>query len=376
MAARWVETEVLVSDRPGHVIRASKRLRRSAPTVLIRPLVLGLCGTDLDIIRGARDDHPSILGHEGVGLVIHGDSEGDVELVGKCVVFNPVNPGNPTEVLGHSVDGVFSTLLAFPSAASSWRPWVTLSPGITPALGCLAEPLGVTLYGWDIAASVRSPDKTVIVGAGAIGQIYALTAGLLGCQEVVLVDTSEERLLRAEASGVVERGSSIHAEPRTAWWNNKRLREPADLGVLCVPRESGQAAIRGLLACVRNEGLVDLVGGFVDGFSIPANPRLRPAWVRRQNNCGHPNPPAVSVHELESGRRVVMFGHRGTHTTHLERAMALLERFAAEYGRLISDRVAWPNAADWLTLMSGSGALTEPPSGGKTIIDFEVMRKP
>ena len=75
--------------------------------MIIAPRFVGLCGTDIQVFRGARRVLASTLGHEGVGVVaevgemVEGWSPGD------SVVFNPVNPSHPDEMLGYTFDSLF-----------------------------------------------------------------------------------------------------------------------------------------------------------------------------------------------------------------------------------------------------------------------------
>ena len=57
-----------VLRRSGDSVRADwKHVSVSAePGVWLRVLRAGICGTDLQILRGVRDDRAEILGHEGV----------------------------------------------------------------------------------------------------------------------------------------------------------------------------------------------------------------------------------------------------------------------------------------------------------------------
>ena len=60
--------------RPGEVVLEERAIPTPGPgEVLIRPAVVGLCGTDLDIVAGRIDPayirYPLVLGHEWSGTV-------------------------------------------------------------------------------------------------------------------------------------------------------------------------------------------------------------------------------------------------------------------------------------------------------------------
>ena len=90
--------------------------------MIIAPRFVGLCGTDIQIFRGAHRVFASTLGHEGVGVVaevgemVEGWSPGD------SVVFNPVNPSHPDEMLGYTFDSLFQGKILIPDVRS--RNWL------------------------------------------------------------------------------------------------------------------------------------------------------------------------------------------------------------------------------------------------------------
>src|SRR6476646_10634258 len=68
----------LVVRRPGEVVLEERDAPRPGPgEVLIRPEVVGLCGTDLEIVDGQVDPaytrYPLVLGHEWSGTVASPD---------------------------------------------------------------------------------------------------------------------------------------------------------------------------------------------------------------------------------------------------------------------------------------------------------------
>lgn len=60
--------------------------------LIVEPLFVGVCGTDLQIIRRQRPDPATILGHEGIGRVLEGSNEEKDIHPGGYIVFNPVDP--------------------------------------------------------------------------------------------------------------------------------------------------------------------------------------------------------------------------------------------------------------------------------------------
>ena len=75
--------------------------------MIIAPRFVGLCGTDIQVFRGARRVLASTLGHEGVGVVAEVGEMVEGWPPGDSVVFNPVNPSHPDQMLGYTFDSLF-----------------------------------------------------------------------------------------------------------------------------------------------------------------------------------------------------------------------------------------------------------------------------
>ena len=90
--------------------------------MIIAPRFVGLCGTDIQIFRGARRVLASTLGHEGVGVVAEVGEMVEGWSPGESVVFNPVNPSHPDEMLGYTFDSLFQEKILIPDVRS--RNWL------------------------------------------------------------------------------------------------------------------------------------------------------------------------------------------------------------------------------------------------------------
>ncbi|HIF72292.1 MAG TPA: hypothetical protein EYQ61_07050 [Dehalococcoidia bacterium] len=76
---------------------------------MVSPLFVGLCGTDIQAYRRAREEKnaASVLGHEGVGVITEVGDMVQSWSPGDAVVFNPVSPFSRDDVLGRSFNGIF-----------------------------------------------------------------------------------------------------------------------------------------------------------------------------------------------------------------------------------------------------------------------------
>lgn len=174
--------------------------------VLIRVAACGLCASDLKMwSRGHKElNLPRILGHEVAGVVEESDSSQIA--VGQAV---QVAPGMPcgscpaclrgehnrcprVKVLGFSIDGGLAEYMAVPSEGMAGGVVTLLPPGLDMTTASLAEPLACCLNAWQ-QANLSADESVLIIGAGPVGRLAALSAGTLGAGKVVLMDKDASR---------------------------------------------------------------------------------------------------------------------------------------------------------------------------------------
>lgn len=176
----------LVVERPGEVaVIARDPLSPGPDDVVCRPILVGVCGTDLEIVRGDVDPayvrYPLTLGHEWVGVVsrmggsVTGISPGD-RVVGEGVVpcgrcdrcrDGATNLCETYSELGFTRDGAASDEVALPS-----RLVHRIGDDVPDEVAVLVEPAAVVLRGLE-RARPRPGASVLIVGAGSIGLLAA-----------------------------------------------------------------------------------------------------------------------------------------------------------------------------------------------------------
>lgn len=210
-----------------------------AGEVLVRMTAIGVCGSDLHMLKGEwKRPTPMVLGHEGSG-VIEAVGDGVALAPGERVVISwapgcgecaQCERGRPAACLplrdaiaaGTLLDGTTKMSL---DGETVYR---------MTATGCLAErvvltasaalPLGddvsldeaallgcaaLTGVGAVRHASTLAPGETaLVVGAGGVGQFVVQAARIAGAAEIVCVDPNEGRLERAQ-----ELGATAVAQP-------------------------------------------------------------------------------------------------------------------------------------------------------------------
>lgn len=189
--------------------------RMEAGQAIIRPLLAGICSTDLEICRGYMG-FTGVLGHEFVGVVEAADKEsGDrgKKLVGKIVVgaINCVcgqcdlckcglsNHCPNRTVLGiQGRDGCFAERFTLPV-----KNLLEVPGGVTPEQAVFAEPLAAAC---NVAQQLRVEGKPYItvLGDGRLGLLTAQVLAKLNAS-VRLLGRHDDKLALCEKWGIKHR---------------------------------------------------------------------------------------------------------------------------------------------------------------------------
>ncbi len=190
-----------VDDYPRPVLRAGE--------ALIRPSLVGICNTDIEITRGYMNFR-GVLGHEFVGVVVACE---DAAWIGQRVV-GEINAAcrscavcrrgdeshcpNRTTLGIDRRDGAMAELFSLPIACLHRVP-----DRMPDAVAVFTEPVAAAL---EILQQIhlRPTDRVAVVGDGKLGLLCVQAARLPGC-EVTLVGRHPERWEFVD-------GLAIHAE--------------------------------------------------------------------------------------------------------------------------------------------------------------------
>jgi (R,R)-butanediol dehydrogenase / meso-butanediol dehydrogenase / diacetyl reductase len=158
---------------------------------------VGLCGTDLHIVEGThpRARFPLVLGHELAGRAVGGNLDGRAVVVdpliadGTCsaCVLGERHVCANLRLIGIDRDGGLSGRVVVEADRVHAVP-----DGLDLWLAALAEPLAVAVHATRRASVVRG-DKVVVVGAGPIGLLLAITSRLAGAAMVLIAERSPAR---------------------------------------------------------------------------------------------------------------------------------------------------------------------------------------
>jgi 2-desacetyl-2-hydroxyethyl bacteriochlorophyllide A dehydrogenase len=195
-------------------------VQRSAPPseeghVLVRPLRVGICGTDFHIYEGKHPylQYPRVMGHELAVEVVEalegvGFRPGDLCVVnpylscGHCIACRAGKPNCCVNisVLGVHQDGGMTGLLSLPVSS------LVRAPGLTADECATVEFLSIGAHAIR-RGSVTAGDRVLVVGAGPIGLGAALFARLTGAEVAVF----EQDMERAAAANAIAGVTSIAA---------------------------------------------------------------------------------------------------------------------------------------------------------------------
>ncbi|MDD3714806.1 MAG: alcohol dehydrogenase catalytic domain-containing protein, partial [Atribacterota bacterium] len=181
--------------------------------VLIRVKAVGICGTDIHILKGEYfSDFPLIAGHEFSGEVVEVGEEVTQFQPGDRVTADPnifcdkcyfckINKNNhclDSHVVGVTQNGAFAEYVAV-----SEKGIFSIPDHLSYSEAALAEPLACVVYGIR-RSGIKPGEKVLIFGAGAIGLLLMSLLKMNGASQVVMVDISQKKLDFAKKMGASE----------------------------------------------------------------------------------------------------------------------------------------------------------------------------
>jgi 2-desacetyl-2-hydroxyethyl bacteriochlorophyllide A dehydrogenase len=210
-----VTRRALVVERPGSIGLVELPALEPGPgEVVIRPAYCGVCGTDLELLRGDVDPayvrYPLTLGHEWAGTVeavgpgVDGLQPG-ARCVAECLVpcgrcafcqAGATNVCETYEELGFTREGGASDQVLVPA-----RLVHELAPSTSLLDAALVEPASVVLRALE-KANPKSGDRVVVVGDGTIGLLAAYLVSLWSPSTVTMLGRRPEQAGLAESIGV------------------------------------------------------------------------------------------------------------------------------------------------------------------------------
>lgn len=193
--------------------------------VLLKPLFIGMCGTDLSTFRGKNPlvSYPRIPGHEiaaevvSFGPEVHGDFRPGMYVTvypttncGKCASCGRgrTNACKYNETLGVQRDGAMKTFFT-----ADWRKVVS-AEDLSPQEITLIEPLAVGFHAV-VRGRVASNDAAAVIGCGMVG-LGAIAGAAQRGANVIAIDVDAQKLSLAKQAGahhtINTRDRDLHSE--------------------------------------------------------------------------------------------------------------------------------------------------------------------
>ncbi|MDO9347781.1 MAG: alcohol dehydrogenase catalytic domain-containing protein [Anaerolineales bacterium] len=195
MKALWLENQQLslrdvpCPEKPGEA--------------LIRVRLSGICGTDLELVRGYYP-YTGVIGHEFVGEVVAAPAKDWIgkrvvgEITAVCGECEECQNGRPTHCEKRTVlgiverDGAHAEYLSLPVANLHRVP-----DSVPDEAAVFTEPLAAALE-IQQQVHIQPTDRVLLIGAGRLGQLIAQTLALTGCDlRVVARHPHQKQLLES-----------------------------------------------------------------------------------------------------------------------------------------------------------------------------------
>jgi len=292
------------------VICQRQRPKCGREQFLARIAFAGVCGTDLQIMRGERDCEPGVLGHECVAQVVKvgaaavgcGVEPGDV------ITVNPNHPTDEHEKLGHNLPGILRDVAVWDRSMVD-RGQVIALPSDSSAAWVLLEPLSCTVRSLQVGRQDWAGRQVLVVGAGIAGLLHALLAHHWGADRVLVVSRGARRLGTAVSRGLIQASDCLAiAGDGGDWCASLEASAGArslDSVIVAVSDGRGAAIVESLWPYLADGASVHLFGGFPPFAEIRTPRGKAPAHVIRSTG----KPWEVS---LPGGRTCALVGSRGS----------------------------------------------------------------
>ncbi len=361
------ENTMLDSSFNSHhaIVRSSMGIRLSqvetpmigAGELLLAPLVAGLCGTDIQILRGERNDNARVIGHEGVAEIVQaGSGCPDYFTPGTRVLINPTNPHDSQFLLGHNVDGLFQEYIRIPASVIAAGLVIPVVQTLPLTLAPLIEPLAAVFYAFQLMQPQHRGESMIIYGDGIVGHLALLLARICFGKRVAIIfvhhhqeglNWSRTQKIHGDLDLLFNELSSFHIE-------HTNLPAPGS-ALIATPRHSTLACLSHAVDCITPHGYVDLLGGLPEVASVPSLPGLNLSKLRSVNCGGVPAQGVFANTYTIQNKPLILCGHRGVSNDHLLQAMTELTANGIFYQKLISHILDLKDAARFMDDLSKNG---------------------
>ncbi|MEE9593639.1 MAG: alcohol dehydrogenase catalytic domain-containing protein [Thermoplasmata archaeon] len=249
--------------------------------LLVEMKACGICGSDLEKIRGGYTAAPPVLGHEAVGVVqevgegVEGIQEGDRVFPHHhvpCYACSYCRADSETMCRDyrkwHLEPGGFSETFRVPAWNVEHGGVLTLPRSLSFEEGAFVEPLACTIRALD-RFRVPKGGTVLVSGAGPMGLLTIQLLPSYGAERILVSEVSAYRLRHAQRLGA----STLN--PREEELREAVSRETGGRGAdLAIVATSNPKALLQAIESTRDGGTVGLLGIPETGASLPDVSRL------------------------------------------------------------------------------------------------------
>jgi threonine dehydrogenase-like Zn-dependent dehydrogenase len=203
-------------ERPGDAHLLDEPVPVPGPTeVLVRVEAVGICGSDLELLKGTRDPaftrYPVVPGHEWAGTIVASNRDHPHLPAGTRVVVEGHHFCGACEACragrthlcahydeyGFTRDGGYREYVA--ARADLCHPLTH----VDTSLGALAEPTACALHAVE-RSHITPTDRVAVIGAGPIGLLVAACAAACRPARLVVADVRDTTLATARTLGATD----------------------------------------------------------------------------------------------------------------------------------------------------------------------------
>ncbi|XP_045776140.1 sorbitol dehydrogenase-like isoform X1 [Maniola jurtina] len=183
--------------------------------VLIKIDCCGICGSDLKMYSAGRCGadrltEPIVLGHEGAGFVIKVGSKVSSLAAGDRVAIEPTQPCRACEFCRQGRYNLcpeprYCSTVGAPGSLCHYYKHVAdfchkIPDNLSMEEGAAVQPLAITIHACG-RAGIKVGTTLLVLGAGPIGVLCAMTARAMGATKILITDVVESRLETAKKLG-------------------------------------------------------------------------------------------------------------------------------------------------------------------------------
>jgi len=331
--------------------------QRSIPKIgvselLLMPLVAGLCGTDIQILRGERDEKAAVIGHEGIAQIVQVGIDCPSELTpGRFVLINPTHRTRTDFLLGHEYDGLFQEYVHLPAPVVTDGLVVPLDDVFDLEIAPLIEPLAAVLYAFQLLQPQARGGAMMIYGDGIIGHLAILLARIRfgSTLPIIFIHHTEEGLAWSKAQ-------HIHGDVDLLFSELCHAQMPTPHSILlATPRTATLNCLSHAINCVAPQGRIDMLGGLPNDAHLASLPFVNLIALRAANCAGFPSDGVLTPVTTKENKLFFLFGQRGVSNHHLLDAVKELNLHHLQYKKLISHTLNLRDATLFMHQLSRNG---------------------